>query len=38
MRDWQIYQGRFPGHYTSYVTMLLRGMEADSADPSRQCR
>ena len=38
LRDWQIYQGRFPGHYTSYVTMLLRGMEADSADPSRQCR
>ena len=38
LRDWQIYQGRFPGNYRSYVTMLLRGMQADSADPSRQCK
>ena len=38
LRDWQIYSARFPGHYRSYVTMLLRGMEADSSDPSRQCK
>jgi hypothetical protein len=38
MRGWQLYQGRFPENYKSYVQMLLRGMEADSSDPSRQCR
>jgi hypothetical protein len=38
LRDWQIYQARFPGSYSSYVEMLLRGMQADNADPSRQCR
>lgn len=38
LRDWQIYQARFPGNYSSYVTMLLRGMEADGSDPSRQCK
>jgi hypothetical protein len=38
MRDWQIYQARFPNHYRSYVTMLMRGMQADSSDPSRQCK
>ncbi|HEX7192265.1 MAG TPA: hypothetical protein VF381_11925 [Thermoanaerobaculia bacterium] len=37
-RGWQLYQGRFPDNYRSYVTMLLRGMQADSTDPSRQCR
>jgi hypothetical protein len=38
LRDWRIYQARFPQNYTSYVQMLLRGMQADSADPSRQCK
>jgi len=38
LREWQIYQARFPGSYRSYVETLLRGMQADSADPSRQCR
>lgn len=38
LRDWRIYQARFPGNYRSYVTMLLRGMEADNSDPSRQCK
>jgi hypothetical protein len=38
LRDWQIYQARFPNNYRSYVAMLLRGMQADNADPSRQCK
>lgn len=38
LRDWQIYQGRYPGNYREYVQMLMRGMEADGSDPSRQCK
>ena len=38
MRDWQIYQARFPDNYRVYVVNLMRGMQADSSDPSRQCR
>jgi hypothetical protein len=38
IRGWQLYQGRFPENYKAYVQTLLRGMQGDSSDPSRQCR
>jgi hypothetical protein len=38
LRGWQVYAARFPNSYRAYVQMLLRGMEADGKDVTRQCK
>jgi hypothetical protein len=38
LHGWQIYAARFPDHYRAYVQQLLRGMQADQGDVTRQCK
>lgn len=38
LHGWQIYAARFPNNYRAYVQQLLRGMQADQGDVTRQCK
>ena len=38
LHGWQIYAARFPDNYRAYVQQLLRGMQADQRDATRQCK